>query len=129
MPGVTAKLVSSGAITPHREISLCAFPLRLGRCVRDGISIDDRWVSREHCEIDRQDNRLVIRDLGSKHGTYVNGRAIQSAPLSSGDEVSLGLTRFVVDEAAEADDSHEILGVRLHSNWRASRVPADAQNL
>ncbi len=129
MPGVTVKLVSSGAITPHREIPLCALPLRLGRAVRDGICIDDRWVSREHCEIDLEDDTLVIRDLGSKHGTFVNGRAIESAPLSSGDELSLGLTRFIVDGEAEADDSRDGSGAGRVPTWRAHRVPAGARNL
>ena len=88
------KLISTDAV--DREIPLDAFPLRLGRTGKADICIDDRWVSRVHCEIDLEDQVLVIRDLGSKHGTYVNGRSVRRAELRAGDEVSLGLTRFVI---------------------------------
>lgn len=103
-----AKLVPTGSAGPCREIPLQVFPLRLGRTAKADVLIDDRWVSREHCEIDRQDDALVIRDLGSKHGTFVNGQTVTNAELHAGDELSLGLTRFVVYwEAADAADANE----------------------
>jgi pSer/pThr/pTyr-binding forkhead associated (FHA) protein len=96
---IFAKLIAKNVVGANREISLTAFPLRLGRRADADVCIDDRWVSRDHCEIDRVDGVLFVRDLGSKHGTYVNGRAVAEAPLKSGDTLSIGLSRFLVQYA------------------------------
>ncbi len=45
----------------------------------------------------QQHNRLVVRDLGSVHGTYVNGSRVTEAVLSAGDQLALGLTTFLVE--------------------------------
>ena len=77
------------------DILLRSFPVVIGRNPDSGIAIDDRWVSRRHCEIDEADGVLVVRDLGSKHGTLVNNEAIVEAKLFPGDKLSLGMTSFV----------------------------------
>ncbi|MBA61384.1 MAG: hypothetical protein CMJ76_03370 [Planctomycetaceae bacterium] len=72
------------------------YPVRLGRSESADIQLDDRWLSRNHCEIDITDGELIIRDLGSKHGTYVNESQVDEMTIESGDEVRIGITRFVV---------------------------------
>ena len=51
-------------------VRLNKYPVLLGRSESADIRLDDRWLSRNHCEIDVTDGELIIRDLGSKHGTY-----------------------------------------------------------
>ena len=80
--------------TPLR---LNKYPVRLGRSDSADIRLDDRWLSRHHCEIDLTDGELIIRDLGSKHGTYVNESQIEASTIESGDELRIGITRFVVE--------------------------------
>jgi pSer/pThr/pTyr-binding forkhead associated (FHA) protein len=58
--------------------------------------IDDRWVSRRHCEIVKLDHAVAIRDLGSRHGTLVNDRKVDYAELRPGDKLQIGLTLFEV---------------------------------
>jgi pSer/pThr/pTyr-binding forkhead associated (FHA) protein len=54
-------------------------------------------VSRQHCAILRQDNRVSIKDLGSRNGTLVNGIKIaEETELASGDEVTVGPLKFLV---------------------------------
>ena len=54
-------------------------------------------VSRRHCQINRSDGKLIIRDLGSKAGTILNGKKIeQETPLSPGDRVTIGPVTFVL---------------------------------
>jgi pSer/pThr/pTyr-binding forkhead associated (FHA) protein len=91
-----AKLIAAGPVTCSREIPLDAFPLRLGRGSDADVCVDDRWVSRDHCEIDLVDHALVVRDLNSKHGTYVNGCPIREAALKPGDLLNIGLSKFRV---------------------------------
>jgi pSer/pThr/pTyr-binding forkhead associated (FHA) protein len=93
---VAAKLIPKDAFVAFDEIPLTQLPLRMGRSVDADVCVDDRWVSREHCQIDEADGELTVRDLGSKHGTFVNGRAVSLAELRPGDELSIGLSRFIV---------------------------------
>lgn len=90
------KLVAANPMESHEEILLDALPLRLGRSPDANVCIVDRWVSRDHCEIDFVDDALVVRDLDSKHGTFVNGHPICQASLKPGDLLTIGLSKFVV---------------------------------
>lgn len=73
-------------------------PATLGRHPEAGVRLSDSWVSRSHCEIRDRNGTLVVRDLGSKHGTYVNGKKVTTeAPLAPGDRLSVGLTSFLVE--------------------------------
>ncbi len=56
-------------------------------------------VSRRHARIYQQNNRLMIEDLGSSNGTFINGERIapnNPVPLYDGAEVSLGKLHFTV---------------------------------
>lgn len=103
MLGPIAKLIVTESEADCREIPLCEFPLRLGRSPNADVCIDDRWVSRYHCEIDYEKGGLTVRDLDSKHGTLVNGQPVNRARLRPGDELSLGLSRFLVQWQDESD--------------------------
>jgi pSer/pThr/pTyr-binding forkhead associated (FHA) protein len=110
MSSTFAKLIARDALVPPREIALTEFPIRLGRSAEADICIEDRWVSREHCEIECVDQVLRVRDLGSKHGTFVNGRAVSAAVLKPGDQLSVGLSVFLVQyeyESAATEVSRE----------------------
>jgi pSer/pThr/pTyr-binding forkhead associated (FHA) protein len=98
-----AKLIVTESKAACREIPLCEFPQRLGRSPSADICIDDRWVSRYHCEIDYQQDALTVCDLGSKHGTFVNGQPVKRVRLRPGDELSVGLSRFVVELHGDSD--------------------------
>ena len=53
--------------------------------------IDAKSISRFHCQIKRQGDQLLIEDLDSTNGTFVNGvRVQQPTPLSVGDVALLG---------------------------------------
>jgi two-component system, NtrC family, response regulator len=85
----------------------------LGRALTLGSGDDcdvclfDPCVSRRHCEIAAADGRVVVRDLGSTNGTWVNGVRVPHAELRPGAVLTLGDTRLrvIVDER-----SAEIVG-------------------
>jgi DNA-binding NtrC family response regulator len=52
--------------------------------------LTDRTMSRFHCEIELQRGRALVRDLGSRNGTRVDGVAVQSAYLRRGALLTLG---------------------------------------
>jgi pSer/pThr/pTyr-binding forkhead associated (FHA) protein len=94
---LAAKLITQDSFVSSCEIALTDFPLHLGRGPEADVQVGDRWVSRDHCQIDCVDDVLLVRDLGSKHGTFVNGRSVLEAELRPGDLLNIGITRFLVE--------------------------------
>ncbi|WP_254508887.1 FHA domain-containing protein [Anatilimnocola floriformis] len=90
------RLISQDPLACPREIVLDQFPAEIGRGVDVALRIDDRWISRRHCRLELVAGEIVVHDLGSRHGTYVNGRAIESSLLQPGNELCLGLSHFIV---------------------------------
>jgi pSer/pThr/pTyr-binding forkhead associated (FHA) protein len=59
-------------------------------------------VSRRHVEFRRESGGFSVHDVGSLNGTYLNRERIDSAVLSSSDEVQIGKFRLVYLTAVEA---------------------------
>ncbi|MEO3944585.1 DUF6382 domain-containing protein [Gorillibacterium sp. CAU 1737] len=60
-------------------------------------SSDTKELSRQHCELLHQDGTWIIRDLGSKNGTQVNGSPLipyKEYPLEQGDQLELARLHF-----------------------------------
>jgi pSer/pThr/pTyr-binding forkhead associated (FHA) protein len=69
---------------------------RAGRHPESDIFLDDITVSRRHAELVRgPGGEVVIKDVGSLNGTYVNRERIETAVLSGGDEVQVGKFKLV----------------------------------
>lgn len=63
----------------------------IGRAVDCDIVITSKRVSREHTSIRRQGWRIVVEDLGSTNGTFLNGERINSSTqLRDGDQIKVG---------------------------------------
>jgi transcriptional regulator with PAS, ATPase and Fis domain len=56
--------------------------------------LQDTAVSRFHCEIGLEDERVAIRDLGSRNGTAVNGTSVVHAHLAEGAVIEIGRTKL-----------------------------------
>jgi hypothetical protein len=85
-------------------------PTVIGRSSEAHLKVRNSQVSRKHCEIDQYEGELVVRDLGSSNGTYVNDhRIVETTFLSPGDELRIGPLRLRAEyELAEpvAEESH-----------------------
>jgi pSer/pThr/pTyr-binding forkhead associated (FHA) protein len=68
----------------------------VGRRQDCDMSIPLSVISRKHCEINIDQNKLTVRDLHSKNGTLVNGQRVEEYRLSPGDQLRLGSVTFVV---------------------------------
>ncbi len=68
--------------------------ITLGRSADCDIVFGERQVSRYHARIQRDEQGYLLRDLGSKNGTWVNGEAVLGQPyrLQDGDEIVLAGT-------------------------------------
>jgi pSer/pThr/pTyr-binding forkhead associated (FHA) protein len=93
---MNAKLINVGPGGVKQEITLDRFPTVIGRGAGADIRIDDRWLSRRHCQIEKVSATLVVRDLGSKNGTLVNRLHVSEEILMPGDKLTIGTGTFVV---------------------------------
>ncbi len=75
----------------------------LGRSEECDIQLPARAVSRRHAQITQTDRGYVLKDLGSKNGTFVNGQEVAgSRVLQDGDEVQIALAVRLLFVGAEA---------------------------
>jgi len=73
----------------------------LGRDPSNGVQLHDTEVSRQHAELRREGNDYVLADLSSSNGSFVNGKAVASHRLSSGDHIQLGGTLMLYTGPSE----------------------------
>ncbi len=91
------RLIALSSVEYDRKLSSNDLPVVLGRSAVADVKIEDQWVSRRHCELSETNGVLVVRDLGSTHGTYVNGRQVSEAHLRPDDKLTIGMTNFVAN--------------------------------
>ena len=68
----------------------------IGRDQENVLPISDPALSRRHCVIDRSSAGVVLRDLGSKNGVFVNGCPVQERALADGDQIRIGDSALLV---------------------------------
>lgn len=76
--------------------------LTIGRGSGVDLKIDDPGISRTHARISVDGTVVSVQDLGSTNGVIVDGRQMDSAPLSDGSTIRLGNTNIVVNITEEA---------------------------
>jgi PAS domain S-box-containing protein len=83
----------------------------LGRGSEAAFRIEDPGISRSHAKVvHRPGGELVVVDLGSTNGTYVNGLRVRSATLCEGDRIQIGtLTALRFSLRDELEESEERL--------------------
>jgi hypothetical protein len=69
----------------------------IGRNEESEVFLVDPSVSRSHARLEIEGTALVVRDLGSTNGTFVNGERVYEAVLEVGDVISVGSTSLVVE--------------------------------
>ncbi len=70
--------------------SIGAGETSIGRQSGNVIILPSAKVSKRHCLLVSQGNELILRDMGSSNGTFVNGVLIKMRRVSSGDKISVG---------------------------------------
>lgn len=86
-----SRLVMSQGPQPGQTFVLDQDLLILGREPNSAVMINDPQISRQHARITRQGSLMVIEDMGSTNGTFVNGMRLTSPhTLANNDTISLG---------------------------------------
>lgn len=67
----------------------------IGRSSAADIQVDDSGVSRKHVEFRITPQGVILTDLGSTNGTFVEGHRVQAATLLDGNQITIGRTRIL----------------------------------
>jgi pSer/pThr/pTyr-binding forkhead associated (FHA) protein len=79
-----------------REVTFGGMPLTIGRTPDNDIQIDNLAVSTHHAQVEYGDDQLMVEDLGSLNGTFVNNQRVQKSPLRHGDTITVGKHQILV---------------------------------
>jgi hypothetical protein len=85
------------AYSPNQDLALRYFPCVVGRHSDCDHELFSPVVSRRHCAFFVRDGQVWVEDLGSRHGTRLNGQPVEEPrPLADGDQLDLGCLPFKV---------------------------------
>lgn len=77
--------------------------LVIGRDAECNIVIPDRQVSRQHARITKGTNGIILEDLGSKNGTFLNNQVVsEPIKLVEADEIAIALTQTFLFLSSDA---------------------------
>ncbi len=81
----------------------------IGRHSTNDIPLPDRTVSKRHAVIGRVRGQAVVKDLGSRNGTFVDGQKVEKAILTSGDRLKVGsvMLRFFQEDKTSQGENTE----------------------
>lgn len=97
------QLVANGDWLKGQVFPLAAHTI-LGRDSECDITIPGTHLSRQHAEIAISGNKLLVKDLGSSNGTFVNGKQVTDAELEPGDQIQFDVLTFTVEGPGQKED-------------------------
>lgn len=121
----TPKLIVTLTGEEPREVLLTEKRALIGRSTLSDIVVADQFVSNQHALLIRNENAVVLVDLKSRNGTFVNSRRVQSKVLLHNDIVSVGDHRMKM-VYADGHSSIEIEDPELADTSKMKNI-ADAR--
>ncbi|HEV8246126.1 MAG TPA: FHA domain-containing protein, partial [Polyangiaceae bacterium] len=122
-PGLILLYAEEFAALP--AVWLLRQPLHVLGRESDDLLLPVSAVSRRHAELRREGDTWLVRDLGSRNGTLVNGRQVSETELESMDELRVGdaILKFV-DHGAELYAPYRIDGTLIGGATRRASTPS-----
>ena len=117
-----AKLVSIGGIRHGQAYVLRGGVNRVGSEEGNDLRIHNPTLSPFHCELTWNASVLSVRDLGSTHGTFVEGVPIRLAGLCDGQTLRVGEVEMRLE--AESGEIFKVLELEPEPRVRAADTPA-----
>lgn len=92
-PGMQLIMLSRGKVASSRPLGEA--PITIGRGEENTVCLPDERASRRHAVVVIREGRVVVEDLNSSNGTWVNERKVSLQELRPGDTVRVGRTVFM----------------------------------
>jgi hypothetical protein len=96
------RLVLKFQAAPLKEVPLGTRPVTIGRAPDNDIPIDNLAVSNYHARVYIEAGSLVVEDLNSLNGSFLNDIRVERAMLKDGDTILIGKHHIVVDQSSDA---------------------------
>src|ERR1700693_5849679 len=97
-----SRLVLKFESTALKEVPLGTRPVTIGRAPDNDIPIDNLAVSNYHARVYVEAGSLVIEDLNSLNGSFLNDIRVERAMLKDGDTIQIGKHEILVDQANDS---------------------------
>lgn len=75
----------------HREVTVRPLPFKIGRQTGNELTVRDSRISRQQAQIVEAEGKYILEDLGSRHGTFVNGQKTLRHELHAKDTIEFGV--------------------------------------
>jgi hypothetical protein len=98
MPRLVLKFESAAL----KEVPLGTRPVTIGRAPDNDIPIDNLAVSNYHARVYVEAGSLVVEDLNSLNGSFLNDIRVERAMLKDGDTILIGKHEIIVDQSHDA---------------------------
>lgn len=85
-----------------KEVPIGSRPVGIGRSPDNDLPVDNLAVSNYHARVYFEAGRLVVEDLDSLNGTFVNDLRVERATLHDGDSIWVGKHHVKVDASGDA---------------------------
>src|SRR5438093_12452442 len=84
-----------------RRVEMDSEELTIGRAAQNDLTLEDPLVSRLHTILMRRGDVVLVEDLGSHNGTYVNNERLhQIRQLHHGDAITIGSSRAIYEDSS-----------------------------
>jgi hypothetical protein len=93
-----SRLVLKFESSPLKEVPLGTRPVTIGRAPDNDIQIDNLSVSNYHARVYVEAGSLVVEDLNSLNGSFLNDIRVERAMLKDGDAILIGKHEILVDQ-------------------------------
>src|SRR6201987_5851449 len=90
-----------------KEVPVGGRPIGIGRSPDNELPVDNLAVSNYHARVYFEAGRLVVEDLDSLNGTFVNDLRVERATLHDGDSIWIGKHHIKVDATGDAPLPYE----------------------
>ncbi len=121
MPKVIISI--DGVVT--KEVPLTKDRTTLGRRPYNDIVIDNLAVSGEHAVFQMSGAEIIIEDLNSTNGTYINGKTVTKQPLKHNDTIEIGKHKIrLVKEAEGHGDMEKTMVIKKPLTGAGVDIPA-----
>ena len=106
------------------DVLIEKFPFVIGRGGKLDCTLPLVFISRTHCKLSLNDGEVLVEDLGSSNGTFVNGKKISGpTPLRHDDLLSFGPLQFRVLRQGIPADVKQQAATGAHSDASTLMVP------
>ncbi|MBI3966290.1 MAG: protein kinase [Chloroflexi bacterium] len=107
-----------------QSFSIGSEPVTVGRHLDNAVALDDVELSRRHARLEVWDGEVVVMDLGSTNGTFVNGEQVDKPrPVKQGDRIMFGTIAAVL--LGSSPDQASVVPTERRVSANGSSRPGD----